>query len=279
MTFAICLQVPNHLHFKKYLNIYAEFIPQILFMHSIFGYLVLCIIYKWSIDWTQSPTGPPGLLNMLIYMFLSPGTIDPKTQLYTGQGFVQVVLLLIALVCVPWMLCLKPYMLWKEHQQITAQGYHGLVDGNGRPSEEDGDEEEGVGQAVSQETDEDHVSSRQVSSGQSSTYSHSRWATSSFTKSSTQSNSALAVSPIRESVVDSTGSQLIFSASYLRLWALSLAHAQLSEVLYSMTLENAFLQQGSGIVAMLFLVAMFAMWFNGTLGILVTMEVSPLGSP
>lgn len=164
MSFAICLQVPNHLHFKKYLNIYAEFIPQILFMWSIFGYLVVCIIYKWSVDWSTSATSPPGLLNMLIYMFLSPGTIAPGTQLYAGQGFVQVVLLLIALVCVPWMLCLKPYVLYKEHQKIKAQGYLGLAgldNGNGAdvaPAGDQDDEEEHAGQAVAADGEDEHVS-------------------------------------------------------------------------------------------------------------------------
>lgn len=160
MTFAICLQVPNHLHFKKYLNIYSEFIPQMLFFHSIFGYLVVCIIYKWSIDWSTSSTSPPNLLNMLIYMFLSPGTVEEGSQLYAGQAFVQVVLLLIALVCVPWMLCLKPYMLYKEHQAIKGQGYQGLVgQDNGRPSTDEDmeDEEEGAGQAVAQNDEDDHV--------------------------------------------------------------------------------------------------------------------------
>ena len=163
MTFAICLQVPNHIHFKKPLNIYAEFIPQILFMWSIFGYLVICIIYKWSVDWGQSSATPPGLLNMLIYMFLSPGSVDEGTQLYAGQGFVQLVLLLIALVCVPWMLCLKPYVLWKEHQRVVGQGYRGLTgqeNGNRRLSTSDtiDEEEEDAGQPVADPMEEEHVS-------------------------------------------------------------------------------------------------------------------------
>lgn len=61
-------------------------------MEAIFGYLVFCIMYKWSVDWyARGADGellrgqPPNLLNMLIYMFLSPGTIIPGEQLYSGQ--------------------------------------------------------------------------------------------------------------------------------------------------------------------------------------------------
>ncbi len=158
MTFAICLQVPNHIRFKKPLNIYAEFIPQILFMQSIFGYLVICIVYKWSLDWTQQVNSPPGLLNMLIYMFLSPGSVSESQQLYSGQGFIQVFLLLVALVCVPWMLCLKPYMLWREHQKIKGQGYQGVGDAPRMSTQDIEDEEEGNGHVVAQQMEEDHVS-------------------------------------------------------------------------------------------------------------------------
>lgn len=165
MTFALCLQVPNHLRFKRPLDIWTNFVPQLLFLQSIFGYLVICIIYKWSVDWEEADAQPPSLLNMLIAMFLSPGTIPDDSHLYSGQSIVQSILVLIALVCVPWMLCVKPYLQYKEMKKIQDQGYVGVGQGDGMdhvPSRADDDvlqgEEEGNGRAIAEDADdEEHV--------------------------------------------------------------------------------------------------------------------------
>ena len=164
MTFALCLQVPNHIRFKRFSDIYTNFIPQMIFLQSIFGYLVVCIIYKWTIDWTKASTQPPSLLNMLIQMFLAPGSVEKESQLYPGQSFVQVVLLLTAFICVPWLLIAKPYLIYQETKKTAGAGYIGLQaddaaghgtddmlegeeEGNGRLAE--ADDEEGVRVAVS----------------------------------------------------------------------------------------------------------------------------------
>jgi V-type H+-transporting ATPase subunit a len=60
------------------------------------------------------------------------------------------------------------------------------------------------------------------------------------------------------------------TASYLRLWALSLAHAQLSDVLWTMVFRKAFALDGYvGAIATYFIFFVFG---SLTLGILVLME-------
>lgn len=246
MTFALCLQLPNHIKFKRPLDIYANFIPQMIFLQSIFGYLVVCILYKWSIDWSTRDTEPPSLLNMLIAMILSPGKVDATSQLYRGQGFIQVVLLLLAMVCVPWMLCMKPYFQWKERQLIEGQGYVGLGHRNGGPRESTDEvlegEEEGNGRAIVEEMEEEHEQ---------------------------HDFSEVVIHQIIHTIEFCLGC-ISHTASYLRLWALSLAHAQLSEVLWTMTIEK-FLGL-SGIFGTIALVLVVVFWFSATVFILCIME-------
>ncbi|KAL4243901.1 V-type proton ATPase subunit a [Abortiporus biennis] len=245
MTFALCLQVPNHIRFKRFTDIYTNFIPQMLFLQSIFGYLVLCILYKWSIDWEKSSTGPPSLLNMLIGMFLSPGSVDPETQLYAGQPTIQMILLLIAGVCVPWLLISKPYLQYKEMQKIQGQGYVNIggEDVVRHSSDEilEG-EEEGNGRAIAEAMEEDH---EQHDFGE------------------------VVIHQVIHTIEFCLGC-ISHTASYLRLWALSLAHAQLSEVLWTMTLDGVLgMSRVFGYIA---LILMGAVWFGLTVAILCVME-------
>jgi V-type H+-transporting ATPase subunit a len=140
MTYSLCLQYINARHFKSKVDIFGNFIPGMIFFQSIFGYLVFTIVYKWSVDWNAKGMPPPGLLNMLIFMFLSPGKIEQ--QLYPGQAGVQVILLNLALIQVPIMLLLKPFWLRHEHNQARALGYRGIGE-HSRVSALDEDELDG----------------------------------------------------------------------------------------------------------------------------------------
>jgi hypothetical protein len=61
-----------------------EFVPQVIFLGSLFGYLSLLIIIKW-VSGSQAD-----LYHVMIYMFLSPGSVEKENQLFWGQAFVQV---------------------------------------------------------------------------------------------------------------------------------------------------------------------------------------------
>lgn len=59
------------------------------------------------------------------------------------------------------------------------------------------------------------------------------------------------------------------TASYLRLWALSLAHAQLSEVVWKLLAMTLGMDGWMGTAALVF---MFGLWFQLSVGILCVME-------
>lgn len=141
MTYSLMWTLVNALHFKKPVDIWGNFVPGMIFFQSIFGYLVFCIFYKWFVDWPAAEKQPPSLLNMLIYMFLQPGTVEE--ELYSGQAGLQVILVLMALCCVPVMLFLKPFWLRYEHNKARAKGYRGLGETSRVSALDDDDEDSG----------------------------------------------------------------------------------------------------------------------------------------
>jgi V-type H+-transporting ATPase subunit a len=257
MSFALCLNIPNAIHYKKPVNIYGEFIPKMLLLQALFGYLVFTIVYKWSIDWYEQDANgvvfrnnPPGLLNMLIYMFLSPGSVAKEKELYPFQGVVQSLLLLVAFICVPWMLCVKPYVEWKEHKARGGQGYQSVTnEGAARESTDHRDSRD-------DEDGEGHVVNGQANG-------HGQEEHEEFEIGEVVIHSVIETIEFVLGTVSQT-------ASYLRLWALSLAHAQLSEVAWSMTINNVF--KMTGVVGVLATVAAFAVWFVLSIAVLVIME-------
>jgi len=235
-------------------DIFGNFLPGMIFFQSIFGYLVATIIYKWSVRWPENQA--PGLLNMLIFMFLSPGKVNH--ELYSGQAVVQVVLLLLAVIQVPIMLFLKPFWLRREHNRARGLGYRGLgeqsrVSALDEDTEMDGRLSEGRGSIAS---DGEGVAMIIQDLGEEE---HEEF--------------DFADMMIHQVIhtIEFCLNCISHTASYLRLWALSLAHQQLSIVLWDMTLGGAF-DTESPSLRVVKIVFTFYLWFCCTISILCVME-------
>jgi len=336
-------KMTNALHFKKKKDLIFEFVPEILFMGCLFGYLVMLIFLKWNTDWqtqcvfiapgegqandlavghivpcckreggdlcdgmghvagrsmlnftgdklqgysdieatitsitqnlpqkTSEPQGlfvpkgdstesagaceydgkkypemyrwlvyntsgliypelgacfkqgPPNLLDTLIKMFMSIGDVPIELQLYGGQAFVQVMLILIAVCSVPILLFPKPCLERREHLAAAAARHHS-------------DEEE----------EEEYDFSEHM------------------------------VHQIIHTIEYVLGA-VSNTASYLRLWALSLAHAELSEVFWDKVLsDNLKYDKEDPMSTMKYTAVVFigfSIWVVLTFGVLMVME-------
>eukprot|EP00118_Oscarella_pearsei_P024819 m.306871 g.306871 ORF g.306871 m.306871 type:complete len:850 (+) comp41660_c0_seq1:92-2641(+) len=252
MMFGIFLSLFNHLFFKSYISIIGEFIPQVIFLMSLFGYLCICIFYKWTLT---PGLRPPSLLITMINMFLkfaSPAPCDLNADeskgeiacLYnrTMQTYLQRVLVVLALLCVPWMLLTKPLYLRQKHKQH-------LPDYTAFP--------ETVGYTESEE--EEEVAHNDIDGGGKKSSGNDE----EFQFSEVFVHQAIHTIEFCLGCISHT-------ASYLRLWALSLAHAELSNVLWKMVLHTTLSMSGPlGIIANYLA---FGFWAILTIAILLIME-------
>lgn len=191
MNLGIILSYFNAKFVGSSLDIRYQFVPQIIFLNSLFGYLSLLIIIKWC-------TGSRAdLYHVMIYMFLSPTDDLGENELFWGQRPLQILLLLLAIVAVPWMLFPKPFILKKLHYERFQGRTYGILG----TSEMDLDVEPDSARQHHEEFDFSEVFVHQMI--------HSI-----------------------EFVLGAVSN----TASYLRLWALSLAHSELSTVFYEKVL-------------------------------------------
>ncbi|KAB2606756.1 vacuolar proton ATPase a1-like [Pyrus ussuriensis x Pyrus communis] len=185
MNLGILLSYFNARFFSSSLDIRYQFVPQMIFLNSLFGYLSLLVVIKWC-------TGSQAdLYHVMIYMFLSPTDDLGENQLFWGQRPLQIILLLLALIAVPWMLFPKPFILRK----LNTERFQGRAYGMLGTSEMDLEVEPDSARQHHEEFNFSEVFVHQMI--------HSI-----------------------EFVLGAVSN----TASYLRLWALSLAHSELSTV-------------------------------------------------
>lgn len=259
--------------FNSYLDFFCEFVPMIIFDVAFFGYMVILIMVKWSINWDArmaqgscgyGPSGfgshgecnletsascydyngivcdkntlvadmcpldyggtgdgcqPPNLITTLINIALAPGSVDEP--MYDGQTAIQTMILLVAFMTVPWLLCVKPCYLKHTHQALVLKDahkeknplLHGQIDESGHS---------------------DTDAHAHVASHGGGGHGHGDGE---FNFGEIMIHQAIETIEFVLGMVSNT-------ASYLRLWALSLAHSELAHVFWEKALLG-FIDSGS----------------------------------
>merc|ERR1712048_1370432 len=182
--------------------------------------------------WTHPIDNPPSIINSLICMAMGQEDLFP---IYPGSVELSKKLMLYTVLSVPFMLFPKPFCLLYQHQQQekkAAAGYLEIGDDVEKPG--------GVGHGHG------HGDGEEFEFGE------------------------IFIHQIIETIEYVLGT-VSHTASYLRIWALSLAHQQLSLVFFQKTLNMGLEMSfpANGIV----LYFMFAAWFGVTLGVLLGMDV------
>eukprot|EP00350_Pseudokeronopsis_sp_OXSARD2_P008828 CAMPEP_0170543304 /NCGR_PEP_ID=MMETSP0211-20121228/2463_1 /TAXON_ID=311385 /ORGANISM="Pseudokeronopsis sp., Strain OXSARD2" /LENGTH=165 /DNA_ID=CAMNT_0010846639 /DNA_START=1839 /DNA_END=2336 /DNA_ORIENTATION=+ len=123
MGTGICMKALNALYFKRYLDFFHEFIPQILLLLLLFGYMDLLIIIKWLTNYSGHEYQAPSIITTMINIPLAGGYIKGKPFIgssSTNQAL-SILFFTICMVCVPWMLFVKPYILRKRMKKHDYQ--------------------------------------------------------------------------------------------------------------------------------------------------------------
>uniref|UniRef100_A0A8D1FQG4 V-type proton ATPase subunit a n=2 Tax=Sus scrofa TaxID=9823 RepID=A0A8D1FQG4_PIG len=245
MTFGVALGVFNHMHFGQWHRLLLETVPELVFLLALFGYLVFLIVYKWLRFTAADAASAPSVLIHFINMFLFSRSATNR-PLFSGQEVVQSVLVVLALAMVPILLLGTPLFLRQQHrrharrrQLVEDEDKTGLLDASVSVSSQGLDEEKAECPGDREEAE--------------------------FVASEVFMHQAIHTIEFCLGCISNT-------ASYLRLWALSLAHAQLSEVLWAMVMRVGLgLSDEMGVVAVV-LVPIFAAFAVMTVAILLVME-------
>uniref|UniRef100_A0A0A9YYC6 V-type proton ATPase subunit a n=2 Tax=Lygus hesperus TaxID=30085 RepID=A0A0A9YYC6_LYGHE len=260
MIFGVCLSVANYIHNKQAIYILFDFLPQVLFLLFLFFYMVFMMFFKFFKYSAANPLKSseqcaPSVLIMFINMVLMSKPVDktpdiPDDQkcdlwMYEGQDLVQKSLLALALLCIPVMLIAKPVYLisFKKKSHDSPK-----VETNGTQSASTEMQVINGGTALAEEKVVDEHAQHKLED---------------------EPPVEIIIYQIIHTI-EYVLSTVSHTASYLRLWALSLAHGQLSEVLWNMVLQKGIKQQMY--VGAVYTYFAFAFWASLTISILVMME-------
>jgi V-type H+-transporting ATPase subunit a len=239
MIVGLLLRFSNAIYDGNKIDLAFECCPMMVFMLFFFGFMDYMIMYKWVTPMDD----PPSIINALICM----GMFQEDKNAMFGAA-VPFWLMVVSALSVPMMLIPKPYLLWKQHQATlyASGGFHsngagGFGNGGGHGHAPSSMDEEKPNGCI---LDEENCHAFDLGE--------------------------VVIHQIIETIEYVLGT-VSHTASYLRLWALSLAHQQLSLVFF-----QKFILAGMGMPTpynMIAVYILFAAWFAVTCMVLMGMDV------
>jgi V-type H+-transporting ATPase subunit a len=269
MTLGIVLRGLNNLFFGDYLGFFLEFIPQLIFMVLLFGYMIALIFIKWNTDYTGNTENAPSIITILMNLALKNGSVDGKPVWTTVEDEEKAnkIFFYISLLCIPIILLPKPII-----QIIRNEKFKNFCKLNINLGEDENSELPYLNKDVLKKEDEiqpllceDDLQNSEIKFNTEKKAYYKKLMNQKPGKE--ESPSDIFVHQIIETIEFVLGC-ISNTASYLRLWALSLAHSQLSKVFFEKSLLG--LAKNGNFILVIFGYFIFA---NITVSVLMGMDL------
>jgi V-type H+-transporting ATPase subunit a len=276
MTLGLVFSAMNHVHRRDWAKLLFSFVPEMVFLMCTFGYMSILIVVKWTTKFDNTHLAP-SLLETMTNFFLSPGYVT--VELYAGQAGLQVFLLLVAFLATPVMLLAMPYIEIRkmkkreeEIKKISERRERHVYHGTGAPPagyspvspRASSSLYDKAATDAATENKNNHNSNMEGSSVGSEAGS---WGPPDEYHHEQHDTTEIRIHYIIHTIEFVLGA-VSNTASYLRLWALSLAHAQLSEVFFNFGLVQTISSDDTGVLT----VVGSSIWLAATVGVLLGME-------
>ena len=250
MLLGIAIKGVNFYNSKKYNAFIFEFLPQFLFMFILFGYLIIMIFYKWGTDYDADTEKAPSLLSIMINMAVKFGEVEgePLFNSFFGlsQEEINILIIFICLILIPLMLFVKPiyfYLKKSSTKGISFRNDNGLIENENKNDDILNINDDINQNNIDNEENLNNSGEYSLSLSQESILKSNEHYSKLY---SIQKKKYKAEAKERFQFIEIFIGQLIDvieyvlgtvsnTASYLRLWALSLAHAALSHVFVEKT--------------------------------------------
>lgn len=248
----------NAFYFGRWVELLFVVTAQILLLSALFGFMDYMIIVKWTTDWDKKLAGTgeiaPGIISTMITMMINfgykpepTGLNAPQADLIEDQQQWMHFLLAIAGISVPTLLFAEPVLvpLCRRKKKTHSNEY----------------------ELVKVEHQDDYTQIADLASNPEQSF---RQLAADYIKEVHDDHgfSDLFIHSLIECIEYSLGT-VSNTASYLRLWALSLAHGQLAKVFMDYTLAPNF--QNGGSYSGLFIG--YYIFFGVTFAVLMLMDL------